>query len=369
MNKRKVILGSIGALILAGGVLLAKHLSERDNSPPEIPSDAATVVNTLEVNPGRVESRSEVTGRLIPADKIDLFAEVGGIANFGSKPFKTGVEFRKGEILLSIDRSEFYSALVSQKSQFTATLAGSLPDIRIDYPSEYDAWQKFLSDFDIQKPAPALPEIENKQLKLFLTGRGIISSYYKIQEAEKRLSKFTIRAPFNGTLTESYINEGTLVRIGQQLGEFINTGSYELEASLDNNSLQSLEKGTVLDFSEVGNEGSFKGKLIRVNQKLDPGTQLIKVYFSLVHPDLKSGMYLEASLPVRVYDSAVKLPLSSLVDGTFVYEVENGKAVKRKIALLEKDTEWIVVSGLKAGAKIITDRKNSAFEGREVIEL
>ncbi len=44
----------------------------------------------------------------------------------------------------------------------------------------------------------------------FITGRGIVSSYYNLKNLEQRLSKYVISAPFSGILTEALVTEGTL---------------------------------------------------------------------------------------------------------------------------------------------------------------
>ncbi len=369
MKLRKLIIGSIGVAILVLGIILSGRLANSENLPPEIIKSEATAVKTIVVTNGTVNTVRKITGRVQAADKIDLYAEVSGVAGKGTREFKTGTSFKKGETLLKMDQSEFESALISTKSQFTSTLANVLPDIKIDFPADFKAWSDFLSAFDIRKPSPKLPAVNNSQLKLFLTGRNIYTNYYKIQEAETRLSKFVIKAPFDGTLTEAYINEGTLVRVGQQLGEFIKTGEYELEASVQNRLVSSLKIGMKLQFSEVGNSDSYEGNLVRINNKVDQGTQLVKVFFSLTDRKLKSGMYLESSIPMISHENAVRLPLSCLLEDEYVYTIENGIAVKKKILLLEKDTETIVVSGLENNSKVISDRKNSAFEGSNVAEM
>ncbi len=46
------------------------------------------------------------------------------------------------------------------------------------------------------------------------------------------MSKYTIKAPFKGILTEALVTEGTLIRNNQKLGEYIDPSLYEMEVSL-----------------------------------------------------------------------------------------------------------------------------------------
>lgn len=370
MNQRKLIIGGIGGLILVGSIVLSNYFAGRDNTPPEIETENSAVVKTKEVKNGAVQSKISITGRLQASDKIDLYAEVSGICSFGSQDFKTGNSFKKGQILLKIDDAEFRSNLISSKSEYISLIASVLPDVKLDFPSNFDAFENYLNSIEIYQSLPELPEINDKKLRLFLSGRGVFTSYYKIREAETRLSKYNIKAPYSGTLTESFVNNGALVRIGQQLGEFIRTGDYELEASIPAFQIKYLKEGMEVSFKEITRGGEFKSKLIRINQKVDPATQMVKVFFNLKSNDLRTGMYMEATVDINSFQDAMRLPLSSLVDGNYIYTIDkNNKAVKSKIRLLEQGTEEIIVSGLSDGQKVITDKKNSSFEGTEVIEM
>lgn len=369
MNKRKLIVGGLGLILFAGAIFLRNYLSEMESPPPKNGYNEAAVVRTMEVINDTQQVMLEVTGRIQASEKVDLFAEVSGKATYGNRAFKSGTFFRKGEILINIDDSEFKSSLISSKSQFLASIATVLPDIKLDFSDSYGDWEAYLKSYDIHKTTPALPKVDNDQLKLFLSGRGIYTSYFKIREAETRLDKFIIRAPYDGYLTEAFVNQGTLVRIGQQLGEFIKDSDFELEGSVNNSLISSLEIGMETEFELVGGNASFKGKLVRINQKVDPGTQLVKVYFSMFDKNLKPGMYLRTSVPVKKFSNAVELPLESIVEDAFVFTVSDSVARLSKVNILNKNTEKVIVSGLKNKDKVIIDRKNSAFEGSKVIEL
>ena len=42
-----------------------------------------------------------------------------------------------------------------------------MPDIRLDYPEQYEKWEQYLRDFDFDKPTPKLPAINSEKEKFF----------------------------------------------------------------------------------------------------------------------------------------------------------------------------------------------------------
>ena len=65
------------------------------------------------------------------------------------------------------------------------------------------------------------------------------------------MSKYQIRAPFSGTLTEALVSPGTLVRIGQKLGEFIDPSIYEMEVSINSEFANLLKVGNSVVLSNL----------------------------------------------------------------------------------------------------------------------
>jgi len=367
MKNRKIIIGILGVVVVAAAVFIASRLANRPvEAPPEEKRSDRVVVHARQVENRAITITENITGRVVPADRLDIYAEVSGISSYGARPFKSGNRFRRGEVLIRINAEEFSRSLASAKSQFMSLLATVLPDLKIDFADAYPSWRYYLKNMDVHAPLQELPEVNDEQLKFFLTGRNIYSTYYNLLESETRLNKYVIRAPFDGTLTESYINQSSLVRIGQQLGEFIRDGEYELESSVTFDRLEGMKVGDDVKFEEVNGSRSFKGKLVRINEKVDPATQLIKVYFSIRDESLKSGVYLEGKVPAQTYENVTELPVETLVDDAFVFTVADGKAVKTPVTVHSRDSRRIVVGGLKDGDKVITDKKNSAFEGTNV---
>lgn len=367
MNKRKLIVSLVGVVLLFGAIAIAGRM--RGASAPESTEDSgsSTVVHTLAVTNGPVTQAIPLTGRVVSAERIDLFAEVQGVATYGSHPFKPGNAFRKGEVLLRIDSRELRSGLAASKSQFMAALAQVLPDLKVDFPEQAKAWEEYLLQFDVEQTLPKLPAVEDQQLKLFLTGRNVYASYYSIREREARLSKYTLYAPFTGYVTQANVDQSTLVSPGQPLGEFIKAGAYELEASVALDQLAWLKVGMEVPFLDVKTNAEYKGKLVRINPKVDATSQLVTVYFSLYSSELRSGQYLEGKVEGTAYDQVAVLPVRVLVNDTQVFVVQDGKAVLQPVEVMHIANGEAVVKGLADGTEVVADQKNAAFEGSAVL--
>jgi multidrug efflux pump subunit AcrA (membrane-fusion protein) len=372
MKRRKIFI-VLGVLVLVGAIFLATRISSgnstKSNSPQSskaTDSSAAVVVEVMKAELQPVQTFVEITGRLIPEDKIDIYAEVNGVLENRGKPFKIGVPYSKGEILLNLNDQEARQNLVAQKSSFTNALAQVVPDLKIDYPDIFPRWRDYLLNFDLNKDLPPLPEVETEQQKLFLTGRNVYTQYYNLKQQETRLEKYNIRAPFSGIITEAFVQNGTLVRPGQRIGEFVKTGTYELEAAVGTNELQFISLGDRVTLSPTKTSAQYQGTITRINAKVDQQTQTVKVFIRLASPELKAGMYLAGQVEAATYDNALKISREFLVNSNQVFTVEDSTARLTRVDVLSSSSENAIISGLEEGAIMIQESRNAAFEGSRV---
>lgn len=371
MTTRKITI-IIGLVILAGSIILFNILSEGpyEEALPTANRVSAVGVPVIEASPRSITSQILFTGRVIPKDRLELFSEVSGTLSKGAKAFKAGTTFKKGEILLKIDDREQKQAVLNQKSQFQALLTQILADINIDYPEEYDAWSSFLEEMELNEDLKMLPESQNRSFNLFLTGRGVNSSYYSIKQSEVRLSKYTILAPYNGVLTESSIDQGTLVRINQRVGEFIRVGSYEIEASINAKDRFFINTGDVVTVLLEGSQSeSIKAKVSRVNSKIDPSTQTIIIYLDANEGSILSGQYVSGTITGRSFNNAQKIASKSLVRNDKVFVSKNAIATIKTVKVLATARDSLIVQGLELGDLVIDEFRDAAFEGTKVTPL
>ena len=126
-----------------------------------------------------------ITGKIKPDEKIDIYAEVQGKLLWSTKPFKEGLNYRRGEAMIVINSEEAALSLRSQKSTFLNALVKMIPDLKMDFPDDFEVWDRYLQDYNISQPLQPLPGTSVSKLKYFLASRNIYDQYYSIKSRKK----------------------------------------------------------------------------------------------------------------------------------------------------------------------------------------
>ncbi|MCC5913637.1 MAG: HlyD family efflux transporter periplasmic adaptor subunit [Balneolaceae bacterium] len=359
-KNRIVAAGSAIGIILITILLVGLIFPDGDSMADDaITKDSTREVEVTIYEPGEIRSEIRITGRINSTQRIELLSEVQGVLEGGDQPFRTGVRFSRGDLLLKIDQTETELELNAQRSRFFTTLTGTLSDIKLDYPDEHEAWAEYADQFDPEATLPPLPDIENRQLRLYLTTRGIFDQYFSIRGAENRLEKYTIRAPFSGELREADLTPGNLVQPGVRLGEF--TGdTYELVTFVSLRDLDFISEGDPVELTAPVAGDSMEGTILRISSSVDPDTQAFPVYIEVRDRALRSGQYLEGSISGKLFENAVEIPRNLLSRSNTVLIAEDGKATHKEVEPLLFKQESVIVSGLTADDKVIELRAGSA---------
>ncbi|MFT4898826.1 MAG: membrane fusion protein (multidrug efflux system) [Flavobacteriales bacterium] len=313
------------------------------------------------------EHKAEVkfSGKLAAEEKIDLFTEVGGVLL--TENFKEGNRFSKGAAIAQLNAVEFANGLKAQKTQLLTQVAGLMGDLKIDFSDSANEWEQFLNAIKVDMPLPVLPNLEDEKLKRFVAGKGVLNSYYTLKSQEEKLSKFTINAPFNGVLTQTSIQKGTLVRGGQKIGEFINPSSYELETEVSLSDLKFISKGSSVQLNSDDLNQSWKGIVSRINSSLDANSQMVTVYIKVVGQDLKEGMFLHGTAKGANFENTALINRKLLKNGG-VFLVDSGIVSHHKVNVLYVNQAKAIISGLSADVKIVADNMKGLFNGMKVTE-
>tara|TARA_R110002050_G_scaffold184989_1_gene318752 strand:- start:6086 stop:7216 length:1131 start_codon:yes stop_codon:yes gene_type:complete len=320
---RKIILSVIGILLVVLSFLFAKKLIADKHKPKPVKEKIVKTVFTDTVLNSTIQIIIPANGSLVAKRRVELYAEVQGVFKPSNMLFKPGQKYHKGQALIRIDASEYYASVQSSKSSLYNAIAAIMPDLRLDFPKVYQKWQNYLNGFDLSKTTPELPKMTSDKENYFITGRGIVSSYYNVKNLEQRLSKYIISAPFSGILTEALVTEGSLIRSGQKLGEFIDTSVYEMEVALSKSYASLLKVGEAVELSNLDKTETYKGNVARVNGSIDAATQTITAYIDVKDDTLKEGMYLEASLNAKEEQDAIEIDRNLLLETNDIFIIRD----------------------------------------------
>lgn len=360
---RKIILSILGVVLIIVSYFLGEYIITSNEKQRPKPKKVVKTVVVDTVKNSTIPIIVKAQGNLVAQRRMELFAEVQGVFQPRTKLFKPGQTYRKGETLLSINNQEYYATVQSQKSALYNEITAIMPDLRLDYPEVFEKWQAYLSNFDINKTTPDLPEITSEKERYFISGRNIQTSYYNVKTLEQRLSKYRITAPFNGILTETLVTEGTLIRTGQKLGEYIDTGNYELEVAISKKYASLLELGNEVILSSVEAEKEYTGKVIRINGNVDQASQTINAYIAVNHPDLREGVFLEAVLQAKEEKDAYQLSRSLLQPNDQLFVVRDSILELIPVTSVYFTDRDVVVKNIPDGTVIMSRILSGAYEG------
>lgn len=367
MLKRKSIV--LGILVIAVCIVLSVLLAGMKKAPKEKDSIVNEIVLPVqEVKNSEIDLQLSVTGKLEAYSKVEVYAEVSGILEDSGKAFLEGIQFSKGETLLSINKDKYESEVFSKRSSFMNKIASILPDLKYDYKESYIIWENYLKEFNVESYLKPIPKPANDKEKYYLAGKGIYTDYYNIRSQEEQLKKYVITAPFSGEVIESNIKPGTLVMSGQKLGEFVNTKTFDLVVGVDLNNLNGIKNGNEVYLNSTSTGQNWIGEVRRISNKIDEKTQMVDVYISVTGVGLKEGMFLNADISLKKNAIAVEIPRKLLADSDHVYIVKQNKVHLQQITVIQRKENTVIIEGLEDG-NLLALKTNSIHEGLTVVPI
>jgi multidrug efflux pump subunit AcrA (membrane-fusion protein) len=360
----------LAVLIIALGFVLFKMFSGMKKKPePTQTFKSIKYVRVDEVNYQDHIAEIVAFGKVKSFNRIEVYSEVAGIVLDNGQRFKVGNSFSSGQVMINVDDEEARLNLYSQKSDFLNVLTRMLPDIKADFPDAFQTWNKYLEDFNIEGAIKELPATRSSKEKYFLAARNIYKLYYAIKNIEVRLSKYKIKAPFAGVVTQSLIENGTSIRVGQKLGDFAGTNSFELELPISENEINYLSIGNSVEVINENNNKTWTGRIARVSEHIDASSQTINVYVSISGKDLYDGMYLKGVIKGRKIENAFKIPRKAIVNNEFIHTVKDSLLGRKQINILLQGETDAYINGINEGETVVVETLVNTALGTKIITI
>lgn len=367
---RRIIIVVAFVFIVGLSFGLMKYLIAQKEEPPKrAAGDIRRYVKTEMVDYKTINSSVEEAGRISSMRDIDIVAEASGKIIKGKISLKKGADFNKGDLLFSIYKDEATLTLQSEISQFQNSIANILPDIRMDFKDSEDDFINFFTSINADKKLPALPEISDEKLKIFLASRNILSDYYSIRRDELQLSRHSIYAPFNGTFTDVYLEVGEYTNTGGKVAHAVQTDKLEMEVPLRKVDAVWVNIGDEVSISRDGDPLAWKGRVIRKGKFLDDGFQRQALFVSLdnvLTHSLLIGEYLTSTFPAYPVEEVMEMPRNAVFNSNEVFIVVDERLEKRNIEIVKLNAKTLLFRGLEPGSTLVTQALINVHEGTVV---
>ena len=193
--------------------------------------------------------------------------------------------------------------------------------------------------------------------------------------ARQQLSHTTITAPFAGVIAAKSVDIGTYVLPGQPVLKIANVAQVNAKVSVPEAEISHLHVGDKVKLTVAALGGAvFYGAISEKGIDANPisHTYDVKVGITNLQGRLLPGMVCNAQIEGRATTSShIILPPQSIeldVDNSrFVWTVVDGKAHQQPVTIGDFDGDGVIIlSGLKAGDKVIINGQQKVSEGMKV---
>lgn len=304
-------------------------------------------------------------GQVNPYASVVISSEVQGMLLKGNIEMKEGISFRKGDVLYRIDNQESFYTFAARRSGLVNMILNIIPDIELDFPSEKDKWLDFMNEMNKATRLPDLPKIKSDKERMFVTSRSIISEYYSIKSLESRLDKYVTIAPFNGTVTDVFMEPGTIANPGAQIAKIAKTGEFEVKVPIAIDDIDFFKDKSQATFTNSSDENVGSGKIKRISNVVNQQTQSIDVYYTITPNEdalVYNGMHLNVNIDKEVTKNTCILPRTAVSNGKVVI-LDNNKIAYRDILVIGSKPDSVYITGLKDGEMVVLEQFDSKQKG------
>lgn len=180
-----------------------------------------------------------------------------------------------------------------------------------------------------------------------------------VDRARRRLADRSVRAPFSGIVGLNHVDLGARVDDNTVLTTLDDRSEVEIEFALPETLYGQIAPGQAVVADAVAFPGrKFEGRVVRIDSRIDPTSRAFKVRAAVPNPDLAlpAGMFMHLAV-ILDRREAVMIPEEAIVvegSSTFVFAAVDGKAVKRDVAIGQREVGAAeIVSGVAVGDEVV----------------
>jgi RND family efflux transporter MFP subunit len=378
MKKYVPLLLVLGAITVTVIMFLSQPEPVKAAAP-----EAALAVKTQILKSTSVTLEVESQGTVQPRTRTSLISEVSGAVLEVSEQFIVGGTFGAGDVLLSLDPTDYEVALQRAEAQLISANA----KLELEKARAIQAAKEWQMTGRPQSEAPILAL---RKPYLAEAEANILQSKAEVKRAKQKLEKTKIRAPYAGMVAFKSADVGQYVTTGSRLGETFAIDFVEVRLPLTERDLARMDALTfkgIPSESMVTLSGSVNGKqrewLAEVVRSEGVVNEINRSQYLVarmsdpygisgsgdsVSPPLLVGTFVTAKLKGKVLEDVFELPRSALLQGSKVATVDSQTRMNiRAVDVIFSDDSFYYVTGLNDGVQVITSALGTPIEGLKLL--
>jgi len=372
-------------IILLSVVLVMAMVGIAKSKRPErkVTIAKGMLVDTIPVQMESLNLIVESRGTVLPRTETVVSAEVSGKIVSVSEQFVAGGFFRKGEVLLRIDPSDYDAALKRAEANLAARQA-FLADQKARSDQALKDWQNLGRTGDPSDLTLRKPQLAEAQA-------GVKSAEADVQKAQRDLERTVIKAPYDGLVRSKSADIGQYIAPGATLGVIFAIDTAEIRLPLAIGDLEFLELPTAIGAANdarvpvtlsaegTGLSGRWQAEIVRTEGVIDQNSRVIYAVAQVVDPyavlgqsqqaELRMGTFVHAEIEGNWLENIVRLPRIALKEGNTVLVVspENELEIRNVEIVRAEPRNIYVQSGLKNGEHVVITAIEAPIPGSRLI--
>jgi RND family efflux transporter MFP subunit len=278
---------------------------------------------------------------------------------------KVGQKVGAGQLLVSINNSD----LQAKKAQVDA----SILQATAGYNNAKKDYDRFVNLFKQQSASQK--ELDDMTARYEMAKAGLEGAKQMRNEVMAQFSYSNIRAPFSGTVTNTFVKEGDMANPGMPLVSVEGATRLQVTAMVSENNIASIKKGMAVKVLVKSSNANLKGKVSEVSSSATNtgGQYLVKINLDKTDSSVLSGMFVNVQFPVSnaiqtTKTEMVLVPETALVKQgqlTGIYTIGTGNvAILRWLRIGKTFGNQVeVLSGLSASEQYIVSAEGKLYNG------
>lgn len=310
-------------------------------------------------------STLSLNGRIETKNNANLSTRMMGYVR--SVDVEIGDKVRKGELLVSINNSDLQAQLAQVKAKIT--------EAEVAFSNAEKDYKRFKNLYDSNSATQK--ELDDVSAQYEMAGARLEAANQMKNEVQAQFAYVSIRAPFDGVITNKFVEEGDMASPGMPIVALEAPGEYEVKATVPESEVSLIQTGTPVKVNIKSLDKTLNGTISEVStsSRNTAGQYPVKVSLQDTLKDMRSGMYVNIEIPVKTssqeLNEKVLIPSEAIVnrgDLTGVYTVSSQNTALLRWIRLGKSfgDKTEVLSGLKADEEFILNADGRLYNGAPV---